>query len=128
MDYCSCQHPNGHGMHAGEDILMPLLTPLKTPASGVVLRSGFQMNYGNSLLIQLDKSHQNAEGKKMRPLLTLAHCETLYFDKGKHLERGEIFGLSGATGNTGGTPHCHIQCEEDGKFPRKPMRIKWVLT
>ena len=114
------------GQHGGEDVLMPEGTPLKTPADGEILRAGFQQSYGNSMLLKLDLSLAGSNGKTMHPLVTLAHCQTLYFDRGRKLKRGEVFGLSGMTGNAGKVPHCHTQAEEDGAWPRKPIRIKWV--
>ena len=131
---CGCEAPDMVGEHGGEDVLAPPgakhQVPLVAPANCTILRSGFEDKYGNSILAVLDANYRMSDGKKSRPLITLAHCSTLFFDKGRCLRRGEVFGLMGSTGNTGDPPvtHCHVQVEEDGPWPRKPMRIKWALA
>jgi murein DD-endopeptidase MepM/ murein hydrolase activator NlpD len=118
------RRPSGMcGQHGGQDILAPHGTAQVAPGAGIVLEAGWQnpkdhlVGYGLRLILQLDGTGGL--------LLTGGHFSELMVKKGDVVERGQLIGLSGDTGNAFG-PHAHWQLELPGPYPRQPIPFEFV--
>lgn len=101
--------PRWGRMHNGIDVGVPTGTPIEAAAAGEVFHSGWMGGYGNVVLID----HFNG-------LITLyAHQSELAAEEGDRVERGEVVGYAGSTGNSTG-PHLHFETRVDG-IPRDPL-------
>ncbi len=93
--------------HAGIDIGAPSGSPIVAAEDGVVVFSGVQSGYGNSIAI----SHGTVGG---RDLVTFyAHQSQLIARQGARVSRGQVIGRVGSTGNSTG-PHLHFEVRLDG--------------
>lgn len=88
------------GYHTGTDFGVPTGTRVGSPGKGVVVFSGYDPKfYGNYIKIREDS------GKRE---WLLAHLSKRYVRSGVKVKRGQLIGLSGATGNVTG-PHVHAE-------------------
>jgi murein DD-endopeptidase MepM/ murein hydrolase activator NlpD len=109
--------------HTGLDITNQPNTPIQVTADGEVVEAGWMDRYGNGVIV------------RHRPgLETLyAHLERIDVKAGQKLNRGDIVGLMGRTGNATGV-HLHYEVREQGKpvNPQPYLRLQrqWlsVLT
>ena len=86
-------------VHAGIDIAAPLGTAIHAAAGGQVLYAGDGMHgYGNVILVQ------HGDGF----LTVYAHNEENLVRAGDRVEKGQIIGRVGETGNASG-PHLHFE-------------------
>lgn len=98
------------GQHQGIDIAVPVGTPVKAPAGGVVIEAGTLPGYGNVVFID------HGGGTITR----LAHLSKIGVAKGQQLSQGDIVGLSGGArgapgaGNSQG-PHVHQEVRVVGR-------------
>lgn len=85
--------------HHGVDVAMPIGTPLKSPADGVIAHKGSGASGGYTLII-----------KHASDLFTVFYhlAEPSHLNKGTRVERGERVALSGNTGASTG-PHLHFE-------------------
>jgi len=95
--------PRWHGPHQGLDIAAPIGTPVRTPASGVVVESGFKGAYG--LTIWID--HGNGYSTRY------AHLSSVAYQVGERVNAGSVVGAVGVTGATTG-PHLHYEVRLNG--------------
>ena len=95
--------------HPGIDISSPTGGRIVAPASGTVVRIGWENGYGRVVEI--------AHGFGIRTLY--AHLETTRVTEGQRLRRGELVGLIGSTGRSTG-PHLHYEVQVGGK-PVNPL-------
>lgn len=93
---------NGHG-HPGIDLRAPVGTPVKAPASGVVIGIGdtdpvcYRASYGKWIMID----HKNG-------LATIyGHLSLIKVSAGERVDRGDVIGYTGSTGYATG-PHLHF--------------------
>lgn len=94
-------------IHRGLDIVAPAGTPVRAAAPGKVIYQERQWAGGNSLLIWHGKDHFGN-----RVISYYAHLQEFKTQVDKMVERGEVIGLLGATGNNmpkSGTPHLHFE-------------------
>lgn len=106
----------GSRRHTGLDIAVPVGTPVKAPAGGVVIEAGTLPGYGNVVYID------HGRGTISR----LAHLSQIKATKGQIVEQGDLIGLSGGargapgSGNSRG-PHLHQEVRVSGRpvDPRK---------
>lgn len=102
--------------HSGLDIAVPVGTPIRASAPGVVAWSRLGQQYGNYVMI----IHENG-------LATLyAHMSRLDVAQDQVVSRGQIIGLSGGAAGAYGSgfstgPHLHFEVREDG-IPVDPYR------
>ncbi len=103
--YGARAHPIFGGVrpHEGIDIDAPKGTPIMAAAGGRVIRAGWKVGYGLTLLIDHDYGYRTF----------YAHCSKLKVKRGDLVERGEIIALVGNTGVTTG-PHLHYEVMIDG--------------
>ncbi|MER5886837.1 peptidoglycan DD-metalloendopeptidase family protein [Streptomyces sp. NPDC001941] len=91
-------HMWSSGKHTGVDFAVPVGTPVKAAASGVVIKSGPGGAYGNELVIK----HDNGQYTQY------AHLSAFRVHQGAHVAGGDVVALSGNTGNSTG-PHLHFE-------------------
>lgn len=104
-------HPIYHTLklHAGTDFRAATGTPIMAANDGVVAYSGTMSGYGNVIIVD--------HGGGIATLY--AHQSVRFSRVNDHVNRGDIIGLSGATGNVTG-PHLHFEVRVNGT-PVDPM-------
>jgi len=105
----------GH-THAGIDIAVPVGTPVKAPAAGVIIEAGVVPGYGNVVYID------HGRGTISR----LGHLSQSGVTKGQVVGQGDIIGKSGGAKGAPGSgdstgPHLHQEVRVNGRAvdPRK---------
>jgi murein DD-endopeptidase MepM/ murein hydrolase activator NlpD len=96
-----------NSVHRGLDIVAPAGTPIRAAAPGKVIYQEKQWAGGNSLLIWHGKDHFSNH-----IISYYGHLQEFKTALGKTIERGEIIGRLGASGNNmpkSGTPHLHFE-------------------
>lgn len=98
-------HPifNTKKLHKGIDIPATTGTPAVAIDDGVVIFSGVQNGYGNTVMIQHD------DGK----VTLYAHNNSLAVSKGDKVTKGQVVSRIGSTGNSTG-PHLHFEVRING--------------
>jgi len=96
--------------HDGIDILVKLGTPVSAPWSGTVIDPAKRWKpwdpgrYGKVVAIESD------EPTSPGYVVILAHLSTQAVRVGDHVDRGQLVGKTGKTGNAAGTPpHLHLE-------------------
>ena len=109
------EHPILHlaRPHEGIDISAPMGSPIEAPAAGVVIDTGWETGYGNTVTI----NHGFGIVTKF------AHASKILVKKGERVSRGERIALVGNTGLATG-PHLHYEVHVNGR-PVDPL--KYVL-
>jgi murein DD-endopeptidase MepM/ murein hydrolase activator NlpD len=109
------EHPILHlaRPHEGIDISAPMGSPIEAPAAGLVIDTGWETGYGNTVTI----NHGFGIVTKF------AHASKILVKKGQRVSRGERIALVGNTGLATG-PHLHYEVHVDGR-PVDPL--KYVL-
>lgn len=104
--YISAHQGDGRG-HKGIDIAAPYGTPIYAAASGVVIDAGTGWNggYGNCIIIQNDDGN----------VTVYAHQAELAAAYGDVIEKGQLIGYVGSTGDSSGN-HLHFEVRKDGKY------------
>jgi murein DD-endopeptidase MepM/ murein hydrolase activator NlpD len=90
--------------HDGIDVAAPMGAPIIAPASGVVMRVGYENGYGNTLEID----HGNGI------VTRYAHCSRIDVKGGQRVTRGQVIAAVGSTGLATG-PHLHYEIHINGK-------------
>ena len=100
------EHPIFHTqrVHKGVDYSAPTGTPVISVSDGVVLESGFQGGFGNTVVIK-----HNA-----RQSTVYAHLSKINVRKGQSIKQGELIGAVGSTGLATG-PHLHFEFRINGQ-------------
>ena len=99
-------HPILHTQraHKGVDYSAPAGTPVISVSDGVVLESGFQGGFGNTVIIK-----HNA-----RQSTVYAHLSKINVRKGQSIKQGDLVGAVGSTGLATG-PHLHFEFRINGQ-------------
>lgn len=90
--------------HAAIDIVAPLGTPVPASREGRVAAVGFNMVYGNYVILSHDGGYQTM----------YAHLDSVRVQKGQSLSQGAIIGTVGTTGYSTG-PHLHFGVFKNGQ-------------
>jgi len=90
-------------LHAGIDLAAEPGTPVRAPADGTVIFSGYKEGYGKVLVID--------HGYSIRTLF--AHNSKLFVNQGIRVKRGETISEVGSTGMSTG-PHLHYEVRKNG--------------
>jgi murein DD-endopeptidase MepM/ murein hydrolase activator NlpD len=104
-------HPILHitRLHAGIDFHAPTGTPVHAAASGIVAESQYMRGFGNVVMI--------AHGSDLSTVY--GHLSRRMVGPGQHVTKGQVIGLSGATGLATG-PHLHFEIRVHGR-PVNPL-------
>jgi murein DD-endopeptidase MepM/ murein hydrolase activator NlpD len=97
--------------HHGLDIVAQAGVPVVASGSGVVVRSGYEAQYGNIVVVD--------HGAGYRSLY--AHLSSSSVEEGAFVNRGEELGKVGSTGRSTG-PHLHYEVRVNG-LPVNPARF-----
>ncbi len=84
--------------HPGIDISVPIGTPVKVAADGVVISAGWNGGYGRCVVVDHGNGYQTWYG----------HLSKIDVMEGQEIRQGEILGKSGMTGRATG-PHLHYE-------------------
>jgi hypothetical protein len=105
------RHPldGSYRLHAGVDIAAEPGTPVRAPADGTVIFSGYKEGYGKVVVIDHGYGIQTVFG----------HNSKLFVTQGEHLKRGEKISEVGSTGRSTG-PHLHYEIRKNG-IPINPL-------
>jgi len=105
------RHPydGSYRLHSGVDIAADPGTPVRAPADGLVIYSGYREGYGKVVVID--------HGYGIRTLF--AHLSTTFVNAGIRVRRGEILSQVGSTGQSTG-PHLHYEIRKNG-VPVNPV-------
>ncbi len=90
-------------LHAGLDVAAPAGTPIASSADGVVIFSGTQGGYGQTVIVD--------HGGGITTLY--AHMSRLGSSNGQQVSRGEVIGYVGTTGSSTGN-HLHFEVRVNG--------------
>ena len=85
-------------LHTGVDIANDSGTPIRVTADGTVAFAGWEGGYGKLVVVNHGNGYATYYG----------HLSEIKAAIGKHVKRGDVLGLMGATGNTTG-PHLHYE-------------------
>lgn len=91
----------GRGVHEGIDILAKQGTPVRAAAAGRVRLSGWMRGYGNLIILEHERDLETR----------YAHLRRSLVRKGDRVERGQVIGEVGRTGNAT-TSHLHFEVRE----------------
>lgn len=89
--------------HKGADICAAYGTPIYASDSGVVVTAGYHYSYGNYVVIDHGNGWTTLYG----------HMSALGCSSGQAVERGEVIGYVGSTGNSTGN-HLHFEVRING--------------
>ncbi len=99
------RHPydGAYRLHPGIDIVAEPGTPVRAPADGFVLFSGYQEGYGKVIVLD--------HGNGIRTLF--GHLSKLFVNGGMRIKRGVTLAAVGSTGMSTG-PHLHYEVRKNG--------------
>jgi murein DD-endopeptidase MepM/ murein hydrolase activator NlpD len=100
---------NVRRFHQGQDITIPIGTPIYAPADGVVKRAYYVGGFGNHIKIDHGSGYSTV----------FAHLSKLKVKYGEEVKRGDIIGLTGNTGRST-APHLHYEIHYYGT-PQNPL-------
>lgn len=115
----------GTGSHPGVDIRVPVGTPVRAIANGIVTQVREDAG-GFGLFVVIRHPHvPDPENPKRETVLhsSYAHLSAQLVDEGDIVEKGQQIGLSGQTGFATG-PHLHFQVDRDDA----PWHPYWPFT
>ena len=98
--------------HLGTDFAAPINTPIRTTASGTVVKSGYTRGNGNYVTIKHNATYSTQ----------YLHMKKRGVKKGQFVKQGDYIGTVGMTGNTSG-PHVCYRFWKNGKQV-DPLRQK----
>lgn len=96
--------PRGSSRHEGIDLAAPKGTPVWATADGTVAFAGKQRRYGRMVLIDHGGGYQTR----------YAHLRKLGTKTGKRVEKGDLIGQVGKSGNASGA-HLHYEVIKNGQ-------------
>jgi tape measure domain-containing protein len=89
--------------HSGIDYAMPVGTPIYATRTGKIASAGAAGNYGNMVKMAV------GDGVEM----LFAHLRNAVVKQGDVVQKGQLLGYSGNTGNSSG-PHLHFETRKNG--------------
>ena len=89
--------------HKGLDIGVPYGTPIYASESGQVLSAEYHWSWGNNVLIWHNGTYSTR----------YAHCSSLAVSAGQYVEKSQVIGYVGSTGQSSG-PHLHFEVYQNG--------------
>jgi murein DD-endopeptidase MepM/ murein hydrolase activator NlpD len=115
--YIYAGKPVGESLHIGVDLASIVHAPIEAANNGIVRFTGMLGIYGNAVIID--------HGMGLSTLY--AHMSGIKVKPDQNVRRGEVIGLSGATGLAGGD-HLHFGVAVNGQFvdPREWWDVHWI--
>ncbi|NEP16784.1 MAG: M23 family metallopeptidase [Leptolyngbya sp. SIO4C1] len=107
-----------HRFHAGTDFGAPMGTPVLATRAGQVTAAEFLGGYGLTVILRHNEDDLDLESR-------YAHLSQLLVQPGEWVEKGEVVGLVGSTGNSTG-PHLHFELRQltgDGWVAVSPNEV-----
>jgi murein DD-endopeptidase MepM/ murein hydrolase activator NlpD len=101
------------GFHTGVDICASYGTPVKAAAAGKVTLAGWTGGYGNCIIVD------HGDGLATR----YAHLSKIGVSLGEHVDRGEMIGNVGETGNATGS-HLHFEVLVNGQHVNPMLYLR----
>ena len=101
--YGSITQYYGNNGHMGLDIGIPYGTPIYAAESGQVISAEYHWSWGNNVLIWHNGTYSTR----------YAHCSSLAVSAGEYVQKGQVIGYAGSTGNSTG-PHLHFEVLQSG--------------
>lgn len=102
---------NEQEFHEGLDIAVPVGTPVRAAASGVVVQAGWMGGFGYGVVI--------AHGGDLQTLY--GHLKRIRVQVGQQVKRGEVIAWSGSTGRSTG-PHLDFRVKQNDR-PVNPLSL-----
>ena len=101
-------YPKSGKTHRAVDYPVPVGTPVRCPADGVVTTAGWSVTgFGHHVRVKMDQNGHT---------VILAHASKLHVSKGQRVSRGDIVMASGNSGNSTG-PHLHLEVRRSSWLP-----------
>ena len=94
----------GNNGHRGLDIGIPYGTPIYASESGQVISAEYHWSWGNNVLIWHNDTYSTR----------YAHCSSLAVSAGEYVQKGQVIGYAGSTGNSTGN-HLHFEVWQNGE-------------
>ena len=101
--------------HSGIDILAQVGTPVYAAKSGIAFKAEVPTGYGKYVMIYHPDGYQTYYG----------HLSEWAINAVQHVDRGDLIGYAGKTGNAASKsiePHLHFEIRKDGE-PQDPRRL-----
>lgn len=95
--------PRGHSRHEGIDLAAPAGTPVRSTGDGRVIVAEKDGSYGRTVVVD------HGGGIRTR----YAHLKKIEISEGRRVERGDLIGRVGKSGNASGT-HLHYEVLRNG--------------
>ena len=112
------------GSHPGVDIRVPVGTPIRSIANGIVDDVRENGSFGKFIVIKHTNVPDPDNPKATTTLYsTYAHLSAMYPEEGDIVQKGDRIGLSGQTGFASG-PHLHFQMDRE----EAPWHPYWPFT
>jgi len=110
------------GSHTGLDIKVPIGTPIRAIANGVVYKTAQKRtDFGNHVVIAHVDIPDPADPNRKTTLFSgYAHLDTINVRKGQTITKGDIIGKSGESGMAT-APHLHFQIDKVDA----PFKLYW---
>ena len=89
--------------HKGLDIGAPYGTPIVAAESGQVLSAEYHWSWGNNVLVWHNGTYSTR----------YAHCSSMCVSPGQYVQKGQIIGYVGSTGQSSGN-HLHFEVYKNG--------------
>lgn len=123
-DYTLQANPDT-GSHIGVDIKLPIGTPIYAMANGIIEQVKNQnTGFGKHIVIRHPNVPINNNPNRTQTLYsTYAHLSALSVKEGQRVNKGDLIGKSGNSGNAT-APHLHFQVEKDNA----PFRPYWPFS
>ena len=101
--YGSITQYYGNNGHMGLDVGIPYGTPIYAAESGQVISAEYHYSWGNNVLIWHNGTYSTR----------YAHCSSLAVSAGEYVQKGQVIGYAGSTGNSTGN-HLHFEVYQNG--------------
>jgi murein DD-endopeptidase MepM/ murein hydrolase activator NlpD len=112
------------GYHTGVDFAQPVGTPVYAVQGGTVTKANWGKAYGTQIVIDQDALNDGTPQRIAGGWAIYAHLSKSNVIAGQRVEKGDLIGYVGNTGNSTG-PHLHFEVRNNIKWSagteRDPM-------
>lgn len=103
------------GYHTGVDFAVPVNTPVYAVQSGKVENANWGKAYGIQIVIDQDALHDGTPQRIAGNWAIYAHLTKSNVTAGQRVEKGDLIGYTGNTGNSSG-PHLHFEVRNNKRW------------